>query len=166
MVSNVFYTLTAAQCTVQLGVPVTRAARAIADIRPRLTTTQYVRLVNDGRLRHVINSDEAARLLGHARNPTRSGGEDALQRWFVRHGVRQPLINTIVNGHEVDALWPLERVIVELDDPATHSDPVTFGTDRRHDREDEDLGDRTIRYVRGDLTAEEAARLIRILDAR
>ncbi len=68
-------TLTEADTTVQLGVPVTRAARAIDDIRPRLTERQHVRLVNDARLQRVISADEAAERLGHRRNPTRSGLE-------------------------------------------------------------------------------------------
>lgn len=159
-------TLTSADATVQLGVPVTRAARAIDDIRSRLTERQYIRLVNDARLQRLISADEAAERLGHGRNPTRSGLEDAFQRWITRHRVPQPLINAHVNGHEVDALWPVEKVIGELDHPATHSDPTTFREDRRRDRVNRELGYETVRLTGEDLTQEEAEGLIRLLASR
>lgn len=159
-------TLTPAETTVQLGVPVTRVARAIDDIRPRLTERQYIRLVNDARLQRLISADEAAARLGHRRNPTRSGLEDAFQRWIVRHGIPQPLINARVNGHEVDAHWPAEKVIAELDHPATHSDPTTFREDRRRDRVNRELGYETVRLTAEDLNQEEAERLKRLLASR
>jgi very-short-patch-repair endonuclease len=151
---------------VQLGVPVTRAARAIDDIRPRLTERQYVRLVNDARLQRLISGDEAAERLGHRRNPTRSGLEDAFQRWITRHHLPQPLTNAPLDGHEVDALWPAEKVIVELDHPATHSDPVTFREDRRHDRINREAGYETVRLTGDDFNREEATRLGRLIVSR
>jgi very-short-patch-repair endonuclease len=159
-------TLTSVDTTVQLGVPVTRAARAIDDIRPRLSKRQYVRLVNDARLQRRISADEAAERLGHRRNPTRSGLEDAFQRWITRHRIPQPLINTPLNGHEVDALWPAEKIIVELDHPATHSDPATFHDDRRRDRTNRDHGYETVRLTGEDFNREEATRLTRLILSR
>jgi hypothetical protein len=159
-------TLTAADTTVQLGVPVTRPARAIDDIRPRLTERQRVRLVNDARLQRLISADEAAERLGHRRNPTRSGLEDAFQRWITRRRIPQPLIGALVNGHEVDALWPVEKIIVELDHPATHSDPWTFREDRRRDRTNRDYGYDTVRLTDEDFNDEEAARLTRLILSR
>lgn len=159
-------TLTAADTTKQLGVPVTRVARAIDDIRPRLTQRQYVRLVNDARLQHLISADEAAERLGHGRNPTRSALEDDFQRWITDYDIPQPLINARVGDHEVDALWPVEMVIGELDHPATHSDPTTFREDRRRDRVNRELGYETVRLTREDFTAEEAERLKRLLLSR
>jgi very-short-patch-repair endonuclease len=159
-------TLTAADRTVQRGVPVTRAARAIDDIRPRLTHHQHVRLINGARLERIISADEAAERLGHARNPTRSRLEDAFQRWIERHHLPQPLINVHLQGHEIDALWPAERVIVELDHPATHSDPVTFRSDRRRDRVNRELGYETVRLTGEDLIPEEAEMLRRLLVRR
>jgi hypothetical protein len=159
-------TLTPADATVQLGVPVTRVARAIDDIRPRLSERQYVRLLNAARLQRLISADEAAQRLGHRRNPTRSGGEDDLQRWFTRHHIPQPLTNAPVNGHEVDALWPDEKVILQLDHPATHSDPTTFRNDRQHDRTNREDGYETVRLTTEDLNREEAARVRRLLVSR
>lgn len=116
-------TLTPGATTVQLGVPVTHAARALADIRARLTARQHTRLVNSARLARVLTDDEAYALLGHRRHPTRSGHEDDFQRFVERHHLPQPLTNVTVTGHEVDVLWPAERVIVEIDDPGPTATP-------------------------------------------
>ena len=157
-------TLTDEQCTVQLAVPVTRAARAIHDMRRRLTVRQRIRLVNQARLRHVLTAEEAERLLHHRRNPTRSGLEDAFQRFVGRHDLPQPEINAHPGGHEVDAVYRRQRVIIELDDYATHGDPATFQADRDRDLAhlvDDDLV--TIRLTRPRLTAETAERLRALL---
>jgi very-short-patch-repair endonuclease len=159
-------TLTPADTTVQLGVPVTRTARAIDDIRARLTERRHIRLVNAARLERLISAEEAAERLGHGRNPTRSGLEDAFQRWITRHRIPQPLINTPLDGHEVDALWPAEKIIVELDHPATHSDPDTFRQDRRRDRLNREDGYETVRLTGEDLNREEARRLARLVVSR
>jgi very-short-patch-repair endonuclease len=63
-------------------------------------------------------------LAGHARG----GGVGG------RHGLPSPRINVTVNGKEVDALFPEERVIVELDRVEFHNDPISFRNDRRRDR--------------------------------
>ncbi len=159
-------TLTSADTAVQLGVPVTRAARAIDDIRSRLTARQHTRLVNDARLRRIISGDEAAARLGHHRNPTRSAGEDELQRWIERYRLPQPITDGWVEDHQADALWPQEKVIVELDHPATHSDPETFRADRMRDRRNRELGYETVRLTEADLNRDEARRLTRLLLGR
>ena len=156
-------TLTDADVTVQLGVPVTRVARAISDMGRRLTATQRTRLINDARLKRILGTDEAFALLGHRRNATRSGHEDAFQAWLERHHLPQPLINAKLAGHEVDALYADRRVIVEVDDYATHGDPATFASDRERDTAHAALGYRTVRLIRERLTAAEAERLKRIL---
>jgi hypothetical protein len=128
-------TLTRAQTTVQFGIPVTRAARALRDMRRRLTSKQLVRLTNQARLDHILSAEEAEALLGHDRNPTRSGLEDELQRWFERYDVPQAVINVRPGGHEVDAHYPDQRVILEVDDYATHGDRASFQRDRDRDFE-------------------------------
>jgi very-short-patch-repair endonuclease len=157
-------TLTDAQHTVQLGVPTTRVARALHDMRRRLTARQLTRLTNDARLRRLINGEDAQRLLGHDRNPTRSGLEDGFQRWLQRHRLPQPEINATVAGHEVDALYRAQRLIVELDDYGTHGDLATFQSDRDRDFAHLELGYETIRLTRARLTDETAVRLRRRLD--
>ncbi len=48
-------------------------------------------------------------------------------------GRPMPLINWKVSGYEVDALWEKERLIVEFDGQAYHSDPVARARDAAKD---------------------------------
>lgn len=156
-------TLTRAETTMWLGVPTTRAARAIADMGGRLTPTQRVRLTNRGRLERLISAAEAEALLGHRRNPTRSGLEDRFQAFVERHHLPQPLTNEYVGGFEVDAYWPDHRFIVELDDEATHGDAATFVSDRERDAVHAALGLRTMRLLDRDLKAPRQRRTLELL---
>jgi hypothetical protein len=121
-------TLTPADTTVQLGVPVTRAARAIDDTRSRLTERQYIRLVNDARLQRLISADEAAERLGHGGNPTRSGLEDSFQRWITGHRIPQPLINAHVTDTRSTRSGPWRR------SSASSTTPRRTATPRRSAR--------------------------------
>jgi very-short-patch-repair endonuclease len=159
-------TLTRADRTTELGVPTTRVARALDDIATRLTDRQRVRLTNQARLGRLISAKQAQALLGHSRNPTRSGLEDDFQRWVEHHRLPQPETNASVNGREVDALYRAQRVIVELDAFGTHGDTATFQSDRDRDLIHLDLGYETIRLTRTRLTSASAARLRRLLARR
>jgi hypothetical protein len=57
-------TLTARQTTTQLGIRAITVARTLADIRRRLTQRQFTRVVNDARVRDLIGTEPAERLLG------------------------------------------------------------------------------------------------------
>jgi len=46
------------------------------------------------------------------------------------HGIPRPELNVLVEGHEVDALWRDEDVIVELDSYAFHRSLRAFVDDR------------------------------------
>jgi hypothetical protein len=157
-------TLTRADRTVELGVPTTRVARALHDLRTRITDRQLTRLTNDARLRKLISAEDALRLLGHDRNPTRSGLEDDFQRWLKRHSLPQPWVNVIINGREVDAYFPDQDLIVELDAWATHNDPATFQSDRDRDFDHWETNRKAIRLTRERFTDDIAARLRRKLD--
>jgi very-short-patch-repair endonuclease len=159
-------TLTRADMAVELGVATTRVARALHDISARITTRQRIRLTNQARLERLISAEEAQRLLGHARNPTRSGLEDAFQRWLEHHHLPQPETNATIDGHEVDALYRAQRLIIELDDYGTHGDAATFQSDRDRDFSHLELGYDTIRLTPERLTDATAQRLRRRLDRR
>ena len=156
-------TLPRRDTTTQLGVRTTNAARTLRDIRSRLTRKQLIRLANDARLAHLLDSDGAEALLGHRRNPTRSGLEDAFQRFVERHGLPQPETGARVAGDEVDALFVAPKLIVELDDFGTHGDRATFASDRERDVAHADLGFQTIRLTIDQLTDETAAVLRRLV---
>jgi hypothetical protein len=162
-------TLRRAEITRHYGIPVTRAARAIADMRRahRLTDRQVTRLTNQARLDHVLTADEAEALLRHRRNPTRSAAEDDLQRWFERHDIPQPVISVRRGGREIDAHFVDQGVILELDDYATHGDAATFQSDRDRDFDHLVDGDLvTVRLTPPRLTAQTAIRFKALLARR
>ncbi len=167
------------------GVPVTTPARTILDIAPRLTAKQLTRLVNDARLSHRLRIDaleDVLRRNPHHRgtrllrpfaedpaNPTRSKFEDDFRAFCAAYDLPTPLVNVTVNGHEVDALFPEQKVIVECDGYETHRDRGTFESDRERDAENLRHGLRTVRITRRRLLGwpgREARRLREILARR
>lgn len=162
--------------TSNFGIRVTTVIRTILDVEPRLTDPQLVRAIQDARhARHLRPStvDEllrrcrrARKLIDPTQNPTRSPHEDNFLAWAKRHGLPRPMINVQVDGKEVDALFPEERVIVELDSVEFHDDPISFRVDRRRDRGSAAHGYVTVRLLKEDLTDEDAELLCRTLAQR
>ena len=163
-------TLTDADITVERGIPATTAGRTLRDIRPRIgTRRRYERLVNQVRLDHHLDSDDAAQLLGHRHNATRSGGEDTLWHFCRRRHLPEPQLNVRVAGREVDALFEAEKLVVEIDHPATHGDPASREADPVRDADLAAAGYQVIRLTEQrllDHPKAEAARLRRILEQR
>jgi very-short-patch-repair endonuclease len=164
-------TLTRAQVTRQHGIRTTTVARTLRDIRTRLTPEQFTRLVNDARIRRLLSQGAAAVLLGEGEStgPTRSEFEDAFLAMVRDHGLPVPLVDTTLHGREVDALFPDERVIVELDGWDTHRSRASFDSDRERDAAHAELGFLTVRVTWPRLThapEREARRLETILAHR
>ncbi|HEY2652117.1 MAG TPA: hypothetical protein VGI50_09365 [Solirubrobacteraceae bacterium] len=108
-------------------------------------------------------------MLAAPTRPTRSQLEDDFLAFCERWELPRPQINVLVAGREVDAWFPEERVIVELDGWAFHSDRDAFEGDRDKDATALALGIPTIRLTDQRMKSQpkaEAARLHRILAAR
>ncbi len=78
-------------------------------------------------------------------------------------------MSAVVAGHEVDALFPDEKVIVELDSWKFHSDRDSFESDRDRDADTLAAGHVTVRITWRRLKrrgAREADRLEKILVGR
>jgi hypothetical protein len=167
------------------GIRVTSPARTILDIAPRLTAKQLTRLVNDARLNHLLRIDALVDVLRRnpyhrgtrllrpfaedPANPTRSGFEDDFRAFCAAYDLPTPQINVSVNGHEADALFPEQKVIVECDGYETHRDRASFESDRERDAENLRHGFRTVRLTKDRLLGRpgrEARRLREILDRR
>jgi hypothetical protein len=169
----------------QLGIPATSPARTALDIAPRLTDERLTRVVNDGRHARVVHLDDLADVI--ARNPkhpgakrlrgfvdapagpTRSELEDRFVAFAKRFGLPTPLTDVKVNGRHVDALFPAERVIVELDSWEFHRFRSSFEGDRNRDADQLAGGHVTVRVTdeRMKRTPEhEAQRLNKILADR
>jgi very-short-patch-repair endonuclease len=167
--AHVTRSLPRSDVTRQLGVPVTSPERTIREIEPRLTRKQFTRIVKDASLERRLDDAAVTRLLGYAADPSRSEFEEAFRRFCRRFGLPKPVTLATVHGYEVDALFPAQRVVVELDGWAFHRGRVAFDDDRDRDADLLDFGYETVRITWGRLyeTAErEAARLHRILARR
>lgn len=106
--------------------------------------------------------------LSEARLPssTRSPLEDRFVHFCVERKVPMPVTNALVLGHEVDALWPEQRLIVELDGFAFHGHRSAFERDRARDFSLAVAGYRVVRLTHRRLDREPmevAAELRRLL---
>ena len=173
------HTLTARDIRRQRNVRVTSPARTILDIQDRLTDRQLVRAVNELRLhqhlrraeleRLLAASGRVARLVDPTQAPTRSGKEDDFVAFCHRYGLPTPKTNVTLFGHERDAVFEAEKVIVEIDPWETHNSYTSFESDRERDTVAAEHGYLPVRLTTPRLTGEpttEAARLHRILADR
>ena len=167
------------------GIRVTSPARTLLDCAPLLRRNGLARAVNEARhLKHLRLGDLAdvverfprhpgARLLVPFVNakggPTRSGWEDDFPAFCHRFGLPEPVMAAEVAGYTVDALFPEERVIVELDGWEFHSTKESFEKDRERDATTLAAGFVTVRVtwerIDGGAKAE-AGRLDKILRQR
>jgi hypothetical protein len=161
------------------GIRVTSPARTITDIQPRLTDPQLIRAINDLRLAKHMRQAELERLLAAcpraqalidpAERPTRSPKEDAFLAFCAQYGLPRPQVNVILHGFEVDALFPEEKVIVEIDGWDFHKTRESFESDRDKDAELAKYGYLVVRVTSTrlkDTPAYEAERLLTTLNRR
>lgn len=144
--------LTDADVTTHRGVPVTTLARTFLDLAGILTAEQLGKLVREtdraGRLdARVVQTridgrrDAGAKALRatlaeHARlatSLTLSELEDRFLALLDAHELPRPLTNHLVLGMKVDAVWPEQRLAVELDSWTYHRDRAAFEEDRARD---------------------------------
>ena len=145
------------------NIRVTSPARTLLDCAPTLTTKTLTRAVNDSRrtlrLRPHQLKDIAERNPRHPGTsrlkpfldlkggPTRSEWEDAFPEFCKRHGLPEPTMSVTVAGHEVDALFPHHRLIVELDSWQFHQTRTSFEHDRDRDADTLAAGHATVRLT-------------------
>jgi len=161
------------------GLLVTSPARTLLDMASRMPNAALKRRVNEARRAEILTlahiADVVDRFPNHAGakrlrpllsvrgGPTRSEWEDEFPAFCKQHGLPEPVMGAIVAGYEVDALFPDEGVIVELDSWEYHKERDSFESDRERDAATLAAGFVTVRITWGRLTATEAARLHRIL---
>lgn len=133
------------------GLPVTSPARTLLDlaaVAPAATLEQALaaaerrRLANRGELGRMLAAHPHARgrrrlldLLNREEGPafSRSRFERRLLLLTRAAGLPAPLANRRVAGYEVDLHWPQQRIVVEADGYAFHSQRAAFETDRARD---------------------------------
>ena len=151
------------------GLPVTTVARtlvdlagsvAFADLRGALAEAEYRGLVDLGRVEAEAGPGRpgsAALRAALARHRpqlahTLSPLEDRFVDFCDAERIPLPEVNRTVAGLMVDALWPAERVIVELDGGAAHGSPARVERDRRRDLRLRTAGYVVLRYAWGQIT--------------
>jgi very-short-patch-repair endonuclease len=152
-------------CAVEDGIRVTSPARTLLDLAAivgerrteraleraeklelfDLTAIESVRRRSPGH--HGLKNLNLALGLHLPGDRTRSDLERDLIDLCRDHDLPLPLVNSLVAGHEVDALWPEARLIVELDSWKHHRDRAAFERDRIRDAELSLSGYRVIRVT-------------------
>jgi very-short-patch-repair endonuclease len=122
------------------GIPVTGHMRTLEDIRRRVPEWALLRAVEVVRKQGHLDLERAVRtpalraimaLLDPTSRPTRSEAEAMFLLFCRDHGIPLPIRNREVAGYEADAIWPHDKVIVELDSREWHDSPGAFTKDRR-----------------------------------
>jgi putative AbiEi antitoxin of type IV toxin-antitoxin system/uncharacterized protein DUF559 len=165
--------------------PLTAVPRTLVDLAGVLSPHRLERALHEAEVLRLL--DVHAVHAAAARVPTRRGlatlrallkstspghTRSELESRFLalcRSAGLVPRLNVRLFGHEVDALFPAERVVVELDGQASHHTHRAFHRDRRRDAALAAQGHLTVRLTWDRVTGEPhavARELARILAAR
>ncbi|MGZ4169545.1 MAG: DUF559 domain-containing protein [Solirubrobacteraceae bacterium] len=131
------------------GFPVTAPARTLIDcatnsnIHRLLNEARVLGLVTDAKIHAAIERCPGRKGVGplrqllsdrYERGYSRSSAERLLRRLVKAGGLDPPMYNTYVLTFEVDAVWPQQRVVVEVDGYGAHGHRVAFERDRKRDQ--------------------------------
>lgn len=171
------------------GIPSTSIARTLVDLAGSVPASQLRKALNEAeRLRRFdLRAIEAALERTRRRNGpghaamraalaelravgvslTRSELEDRFLALLDAHNLPRPRTNRTIDGMEVDAAWPQERLAVELDGWAFHSTRLAFQRDRERGNDLAVAGWQLLRFTYADVVrrpAHVAARLAQALE--
>lgn len=151
------------------GVPLSSPARTLIDLGAVLPALQLENALAEATARGLLREPEITaamtrahqrpgiaalrRLLvdhrdsGIAPARTRSSYERKLLELIADAELPRPVTNVRIVGHMVDMFWPAQRLVVEFDGFAHHSDRQAFETDRLRDQRLVAAGYRVIRIT-------------------
>jgi very-short-patch-repair endonuclease len=124
---------------VHLGLPLTTVPRTLHDLAPVLSGYELERAVEEAVIRGLATPEELTtrpalrRAAIEEPQITRSEAERRLRRLIKAARLPRAATNVKVAGWEVDAFWPRERLVVEIDGFAYHGNRAAFERDRRKD---------------------------------
>jgi very-short-patch-repair endonuclease len=133
--------LTTADCTRRDGIPVTKPARTLADLRRTFPSQVFATALREAEYLRLPVGGQADR------DRTRSELESRFLRLLRRHRLPRPEVNVPLDGFVVDFLWPGERVIAELDGWQAHGTRSAFERDRARDARLKSLGFDVVRFT-------------------
>jgi very-short-patch-repair endonuclease len=153
--------------TTHHGIPTTTPPRTLLDLAAVLDRTALQRAINEAEVLRLEGPFKLAQ-----RHPTKRGTaalrtlappshtKRELEARFVLflndRRFPRPQTNVLIEGHEVDAVWPDKRLIVELDSYTFHATRQAFEDDRRKDRHLVTAGWTVVRVTWRDLDDPEA----------
>jgi len=161
--------------TMVAGIPVTSVARTLFDLAEVVDERKLGRAFEEadrlGLLKMRAVEEVCARgvgrralrpirrLIEEAREPvwTRSDLEERFALFCKDNDLAPGATNSEVRGYEIDALWPRERLVVELDGYSFHRHRAAFEADRAKDAALQAAGYRVIRVTDRRLEREPAA---------
>ena len=139
------------------GIPCTTVARTLLDLAATEPRRVVERAIEEAELRRTLDGIPIEAAMRHGRpgvrqlraileehapgtTITRSDLEEAFLALCRREGIEQPLMNqplVLPSGLSivVDALWPAQRVAIELDSRSVHLRRRNFESDRERDIE-------------------------------
>ena len=169
-----------AETTTHYGIPVTTPLRTLVDLADVLNPNQLTRALNEAQVLRLVTAAELTTLLTRypgrrtaqltpQHGATRSHLEDRFVRFLKRHRLPLPELNQRIAGHEVDAVYRRQRLVIELDSRQFHTTPTAFEQDRDRDADLLNAGFSTLRITDHRLkhhATHEAQRLNTILRSR
>jgi very-short-patch-repair endonuclease len=139
-------TLAASDCIRCDGIPVTKPARTVADLRPVLSEAGFAAVVREAEFLRLPIGDP-----GTARRPRTRRIRTELEAMFMRvvrrHRLPRPEVNTKIDKYEVDFLWRAKRLVVEVDGWEAHRTRSAFEQDRARDARLKLLGYDVLRFT-------------------
>jgi very-short-patch-repair endonuclease len=140
---------------------------AVAEAERRYLTTERELLALFARHRARRGTRALRHLLDRGTRPalTRSEAEKRCLGLIRRARLDPPEVNVRLGPYEVDFLWREQRLVVEVDGFAYHSDRAAFERDRRRDADLAALGYTVVRVTWRQLVDEPAAVVARVAQA-
>jgi len=153
------------EVTVKHGIPLTTPARTICDLAATEPLRDVESALAEARIHRLATDRQINAIIQRA--PTRSGApvirtllkqeddtgytrskaERLLRDLIAKANLERPLFNEPLLGFVVDALWPTQRVIVEVDGYTYHQHRAAFERDRRRDQQLIAAGYRVLRVT-------------------
>ncbi len=167
--------LTPEDVAVVQAIPVTSPARTLVDLAPMLTLGQLQSTLGEADRKGLLDVSAVERALartksrhgqGHRRLTAaldahrqagavlaRSELEERFLDLVLNAGLPRPRLNARAADFEVDALWPAEQVVVELDGWAHHKERAAAARDRDKTNRLQVAGYVVLRFLHGDVVA-------------
>ena len=173
------------EVTTKRGIPVTNVARTLFDLAAVVSAEDLEYALNEAEIRRLGSPLSLDALV--ARHPGRKGTraikralakqreigqtvtKSHMERRFLAlldaHRISRPRTNEPLGPYHPDAVWPTQRLVVELDSYGIHTTRRAFERDRARDSELQAAGWRVVRMTWRQLTTEPdtIARQLRIL---